>query len=265
MEKDFNSKSFLTQNKLKKILSILLIVLGAISMALAIFVTPDTDDSEGTNPPNQSTENNNNSNGTTENENSDFTFELNADGTYAVTGYNGTSNSITIPNTYNNKKVTSIGDNAFELSEGLTSITMSNSVTTIGDYAFYKCSNLISLTLSDSLTSIGNNAVSYCSKLKSVTIPDKVTTIGEWAFYQCSALINITIPVSVTSIGYYAFYGNTNLISVFYKGTAENWENISIDSSNRYLTDATLYFYSEAKPSSSGHYWHYVNGNPVVW
>lgn len=34
---------------------------------------------------------------------------------------------------------------------------------------------------------------------------------------------------------------------------------------NDAITHATVYYYSEARPSYSGNYWHYVSGVPTVW
>ena len=67
-------------------------------------------------------------------------------------------------------------------------------------------------------------------------------------------------------IGDRAFYSCDSLTSVYYKGTAEEWSNISIASYNTALTNATRYYYSETKPSVSGNYWHYdEQGNIAVW
>ena len=154
--------------------------------------------------------------------------------------YNGT---ITIPSsvTYNSKtySVTSIGELAFAVSEGLTSITIPNSVTMIDSNAFLGCSGLTSLTIPNSVTeigegafggctgltgtltipnsvtSIGVSAFSGCSGLTSLTIGSSVKTIGSCAFYQCSSLTGaLTIPNSVTSIGVSAFSGCTGLTSL---------------------------------------------------
>ena len=75
------------------------------------------------------------------------------------------------------------------------------SVTSIGENAFSLCSGLTSITIPNSVTSIGNSAFSGCSGLTSVTIPNSVTSIGEWAFWGCSGLTSVTIPNSVMSIG----------------------------------------------------------------
>lgn len=78
-------------------------------------------------------------------------------------------------------------------------------------------------------------------------------------------LISITIPDNVISIGSSAFDGCSSLTKVYYKGTAAKWSNISIDSSNSSLTNAIRYYYSETVPTTSGKYWHYVNGIPTIW
>lgn len=57
---------------------------------------------------------------------------------------------------------------------------------------------------------------------------------------MCHSLENITIPNSVTSIGDYAFDGCTNLKTVNYKGTQEEWNKITIGTSNESLTNATI-------------------------
>jgi hypothetical protein len=76
----------------------------------------------------------------------------------------------------------------------------------------------------------------------------------------------VTIPDSVTSIGYEAFYYCSSLTEVYYNGSAAEWNSISIGSYNDYLENATLYYYSEARPAEEGNYWHWgENGEVVIW
>ena len=100
-----------------------------------------------------------------------LTFTEVEDG-YSVTDCDTEAINVVIPDTYNGKPVTSIGEHAFYYCESLTSIIIGNSVTSIGYYAF-----------------------SYCTGLTSVTIPDSVTSIGEYAFEDCRGIINVTLPV----------------------------------------------------------------------
>ncbi len=115
--------------------------------------------------------------------------------------------SVIIPNS-----VTSIGDGAFSYCGGLTSVTIPNSVTSIGEGTFWGC-GLTSVSIPNSVTSIGESAFQGCC-LTSVTIPNSVTSIGKGAFSGCSGLTSVSIPNSVTSIGGSAFYGCSGLTSV---------------------------------------------------
>jgi len=201
--------------------------------------------------------------------------------------------SITIPET-----VMTIGWAAFSGCSGLTSITIPENVMSIGWAAFSGCSGLTSITVSNannkfysdgnciietdtktliagcktsviptdgSVTKIGCEAFSGCTGLTSITIPDSVTSIDEGAFVGCSSLTKIIIPDTVTSIGKYVFEDCSSLTKIYYKGTAEDWAKISIDSTNTNLTDVTRYYYSENPPTDSGNYWHYVDGVVTVW
>ena len=181
-------------------------------------------------------------------------------GSYAFESCRGLT-SITIPNS-----VTSIGSSAFHCCSGLTSITIPNSVTSIGIGAFSNCSSLTSITIPNSVTSIGEQAFFVCSSLKSVTIPNSVTSIGSDAFFSCRMLTTITIPNSVTSIENSAFSYCDNLTSVYYKGSENEWNQMSIDDNNIHLTDATRYYYSATKPAASGNFWHYnSDGEIETW
>ena len=112
--------------------------------------------------------------------------------------------------------VTSI-DASFFYGQNLTGVTIGKNVTIIDDHAFIWCNNLETVVLSDSVTHIGNGTFDGCDNLTSITIGKGVTTIEKDAFYSCD-----------------------NLETVNYRGTQEQWEQISIDSGNENLTNATI-------------------------
>ena len=148
--------------------------------------------------------------------------------------------------------VTNIGNYAFSNCSSLTSITIPDSVTSIGGSAFSNCSSLTSITIPDSVTSIGWYAFCNCSSLASITIPNSVTSIDRDTFDGCSSLTSITIPDSVTSIDYYAFRNCSSLKDVYYSGTQEQWEKISIYDYNGCLTSATIHYGSSAPAANAG-------------
>ena len=154
-------------------------------------------------------------------------------GEYAFENCTNLTN-IVIPNS-----VTSIGGNAFGVCTSLSSITIPNSVTSIGSCAFLRCTSLTSVTIPSSITSIEYGVFQGCTSLTSVTIPNGVTSIGGNAFGVCTSLSSITIPNSVTSIYFDAFRGCSSLTKVIYCCSEKQWNQITINSGNEYLSNAT--------------------------
>ena len=166
--------------------------------------------------------------------------------------------------------VISIGSSAFRYCRNLTNITIPDSVKEIGSYAFGNCSNLVSIIFPEELESIGtyafHNCISLadisipkgveeiesyafygCDSLENVTLPEGVKDIREYAFYNCKKLKSISIPEDVISISDYAFYYCEKLSTVYYGGTEEQWDKISIGSGNTYLTKAKRLYSGETE------------------
>ena len=185
--------------------------------------------------------------------------------------------------------VTTIGNYAFAYCDNLMSVAIPDSVTTIGNYAFAGCSNLTSVIIGNGVANIGYGSFLYCVKLTSIvvdednqyyssdsvgalfdkdktmliqypvsntrisyTIPGGVTIIGDSAFNCCSNLTSITIPDSVTIIGSSAFGSCSALNDIYYGSTQEDWNKITINSDNDYLTDATIHFTEPESVVKSG-------------
>ena len=162
--------------------------------------------------------------------------------------------------------VTSIGNNAFEDCEQLSSVVIPNSVITVGYSAFSGCTGLTTVYVGNNLLSVDFGAFEDCTSLTSVhisdlaawcnisfnwsssnplyyarhlymngeeikdlIIPNGVTTIGNYVFENCSEFTSVTIPKTVTSIGSKAFDGCNGLNSVRISDLA-SWCNITFDS-----------------------------------
>lgn len=126
--------------------------------------------------------------------------------------------------------------------ENIKSVVINDGITAIGDRAFYKLTNLESISISNNVTRIGAYSFYKCLKLKSVTLPNKLTSIGELAFSGCSALESLAISDSVMTIESWAFYSCSSLSEVYYAGSPEMWNDISIGNNNDNLKNATIIY-----------------------
>ena len=103
-------------------------------------------------------------------------------------------------NTVIPETVTTIGENAFELSN-LTNIVIPNSVTTIENGAFINCKKLLNVQMSNNVETIGSSVFEGCEQLKTIILPNNLTILNAKLFYNCHNLNNIQIPDTVTSLG----------------------------------------------------------------
>lgn len=184
--------------------------------------------------------------------------------------------------------VITIGNMVFYDRLDLTEITLPESIVSIGELAFNNCKNLTRINLGGKLQRVGEAAFQGCLKLTSIYLPESVTFVGSLAFNGCSALTFIDIPYGTTELGdltfgsclnmtYMVIPSSVTLISgsagnrcqrletVYFHGTAQQWQQISIWGTDNEIEDATRYYYSESKPVAEGNYWHYVNGMPQAW
>ena len=158
-----------------------------------------------------------------------------SNGTITSYDYDLGGANVVIPYEINGIPVTAIGGFAFSdgdtrIGDPITSVIAPKSATSIGGNAFEGCESLTSVSF-PSVTSIGGGAFADCGSLTSVSFPSE-TSIGSGAFYNCVKLTSVSFP-SVTSIGYSAFGGCVKLTSVFYGGNKPTTEtNIYEDSSN---------------------------------
>jgi len=128
-------------------------------------------------------------------------------------------------------------------------------------YDYYIPASLEKITINDV---VHNEAFKNCGNLTSVVIGDGVTAVGDSAFDGCSKLTSVTFAEGsqLSSIGKGAFNNCFKLETVYYTGTANDWNGISIDDRNSDLTNVTRYYYSETNVAGC---WHYVDGKPTLW
>lgn len=102
-----------------------------------------------------------------------------------------------------------------------------------------------------SVVSIGYQAFERC-KLTDITLNEGVTSIGSYAFQLCRSLTSITLPKTLISISSSAFQSSPYISDVYYTGSEEEWNEISIQSGNTYLTKAEIHFNHGATSGTCG-------------
>ena len=138
--------------------------------------------------------------------------------------------------------VTSIGASAFANNDSLTNIVLPNSLETIGDGAFASTA-ITSITIPPKVEKLSNHIFDSCRYLTNVVLHSRIYEIGREAFAWCNKLESIIIPSRVTTIDRGAFQYCSKLTDVYFTGTEEQWNSISISSTgNEYLTNATIHF-----------------------
>ena len=135
----------------------------------------------------------------------------------------------------------SLGDGAFAFCSNLTEITNSVNIKSIGSETFYYCSNLVTELNLSGLTTIGSSAFRKCSKLKGVVNLINVSNIGTFAFDGCQSITGVIFGDNLTTINSSAFQGCDSLQNVYYTGTEEEWNNVTLNSNSK-ITSATKHF-----------------------
>ena len=133
-------------------------------------------------------------------------------------------------------------ESPFKNNKEIKHVVIEDGVTDIGYCAFGDCSNLKDITIADSVTNIGKLAFKNSSSLENIIIPNSVEVINSYTFYNCNNITRVTIPTGVTTIDRKAFCECTNLTDIYYGGTEEQWNKMSISSENDELENVTIHY-----------------------
>lgn len=163
--------------------------------------------------------------------------------------------------------VTTIGAGAFNIST-LVNVSLPTTISTISNSAFnrtnaanyyYKGSMdaWFNVTIKDSMwaadstlyvgsasghtfdTATNPFTKTTCYKVTGLVTPSSVLSIGAYQFYGLSQLTSVTFHTNITTIGDYAFYNCNSLSTVLYTGSESDANNITIESGNDDLINAT--------------------------
>ena len=199
--------------------------------------------------------------------------------------------------------ITIIESSAFNNCDSLTKLTIPSSVTQIKMHAIENCEKLERVEIACTDIELASWVFTDCPNLKeihfegtiedwlnlyfyyegspcqnganlyvqgklltTVAWDDVTTSITQLLFDGCISIETVIIPDSIVSILSAAFNGCRNLSTVYYGGTVADWENITVEQENTFLTSASRYYYSESQPTDTTYqYWHYVDGVPTPW
>ena len=214
-----------------------------------------------------------------------LTFQANSEG-YTLTGMGScTDETVIVPAYYNGLPVTMIGSSAFS-GKTITDIVLPTTVRTIRYHAFSYCENLTEIVLPEGITDIDEGAFAYCRGLKSIilpqtlqsigsiafeytditviSIPNSVTYLSDWSFLGCRNLETLILGNGIDYIGSSTFYGCNKLSEVYYTGSEEEWNEMTVYDGT--ISYCAVYFYLESSPVEEGIYWHYgEDGKIEFW
>ncbi len=137
----------------------------------------------------------------------DWTFTYSGS-TATLTGYSGSSTSVTVPSTVSRRVKT--GQDA----DGNDKYTTYTYTVTAINQTFKNKTSLVSISLPSTVTTIGASSFSGCSSLENIPIHGNISTIGEYAFAGCVKFKTVELGPTITTLGQYAFQGCSGIESV---------------------------------------------------
>ena len=125
----------------------------------------------------------------------DFRYEI-IDGSVKITGFAGSSTIVKIPDTIEDKPVSTIGRESFRQSKDSTAVILPKTTKTIEESAFRDCHWLRHITIPEGVERIDDGAFTGCS-LTEVSLPSSVARFGN-SIYACPSLVSIEVDPANT-------------------------------------------------------------------
>lgn len=144
-----------------------------------------------------------------------------------ITKYNGTDTEVIIPKQIDGVEVTSIGDNAFDGNEKITSVTIPNTVLDVGIEAFANCKNLSNVVFEENskLDRILVNAFDGTA-LQEFTVPESCRILGN-AFNECD-IKKLIILGNKTGINYMSDFSLPLDVVIYFPRGSQSAGDISL-------------------------------------
>jgi hypothetical protein len=166
------------------------------------------------------------------------------DGEVTITSYSQFfgGKKVVIPEKILGKRVTAIGDYAFEDCDVIVSVKIPESVKVIGNSAFRDCDSVEKIVVPSSVTKIGNMAFAHCDSLAEVELYANTSLLPTYLFKECSKLSIVIIDMPLEDIELGVFDKCRDLKLVKYTGSREQWEKINTRSGNAALKHAAIQY-----------------------
>lgn len=152
---------------------------------------------------------------------SDMVFQLQRDGTYKLVSYSGNADSVTIPATAGEGKVTAVADACFKGMTGLKKVEITEGVITLGNEVFSGCTALAEVIIPGTVGAIGHSAFVNTPWLAEQTSKpaQKWLIVGDGVLLKFfgEGALGVKVPENVKYISD-AFRGNTKLTKITVQG-----------------------------------------------
>ena len=153
--------------------------------------------------------------------------------------------------------------NTFAYNTVVEEVTIPSSIKVL-DGSFSGCKALKTVNFSNGLETIKDSTFSNCTSLEEVYFPDTLKVM-EGGVFRRSGLRIVVLPTSLEEMSPVNFNITNNLRWILYKGTKEQFKDIT--NSAKVLSEyyEFVYYYSESQPTEEGNYWRYVDGKATPW